>query len=133
MATINFNFEVIRSRSAFAWSIRAFSNRLLDWITSRVVLVFPESYSNVIPSLAISAALTCASVAIKTLSADWYEDQALVVEDLTWFAVSCKIKLLFSFLNLDFFRDATFSPPFIMGQVTVAFTDSSSISSTVEL
>ena len=70
-ATINFSFEIIRSRSAFAWSIRAFSNKLLDWMTSSVVLVFPESYSNVMPSLAISAALTCASVAIKTLSADW--------------------------------------------------------------
>ena len=32
--------------------ILASKSKLVDWITSKVVLVFPESYSSVIPSFA---------------------------------------------------------------------------------
>ena len=65
------NLEIIKSRSALANAILASKSKLLDWMTSRVVLVLPESYSNVIPSLAISAAFNWASVAVNTLSDDW--------------------------------------------------------------
>ena len=50
------NCEIIKSRSALANAILASSKKLLDCITSSVVLVLPESYSKVMPSLAISAA-----------------------------------------------------------------------------
>ena len=40
--------------------ILASKSKLRDWMSSSVVLVFPESYSKVMPSLAISAALSCA-------------------------------------------------------------------------
>ena len=53
-----------------------------------MVLVLPESYSSVIPSLAISAAFNWASVANKTLSDDWYLDQALVVCVIALFSAS---------------------------------------------
>ena len=46
------NCEIIKSLWALAKAIRDSSKRLLDWITSSVVRVFPESYSRVIPSLA---------------------------------------------------------------------------------
>ena len=70
IAFMSLNLEVIKSLSAFALLIRALKRRLLDCITSKVVLVFPVSYSNAIPSFAISAAFTWASVALSTLSAD---------------------------------------------------------------
>ena len=54
------NLETIKSLSALAFAILAFKSKLLDWMTSKVVLVFPDSYSKVMPSLAISAAFTCA-------------------------------------------------------------------------
>ena len=65
------NLDIAKFLSAIALLILASKSKLLDWITSRVVLVFPESYSSVIPSFAISAALTCALVALKTLLDDW--------------------------------------------------------------
>ena len=65
------NLDIAKSLSALALEILAFRSKLLDWITSSVVLVLPESYSKVMPSLAISAALTWAFVAFKTLSAAW--------------------------------------------------------------
>ena len=71
MTANNSNLDIAKSLSAFALLILAFNRRLLDWITSRVVRVFPESYSNVIPSFAISAAFTCAWVDFKTLPEDW--------------------------------------------------------------
>ena len=47
------------------------SNKIArDWITSKVVLLLPDSYSKVMPSLAISAALTCALIESKTLFED---------------------------------------------------------------
>ena len=60
----------MKSLFALANDILASKSKLLDWMSSRVVLVFPESYSKVIPSLAISAAFNWASVAINTLSDD---------------------------------------------------------------
>ena len=65
------NWEMIKSLSALAKEILAFNRRLLDWISSKVVRVLPESYSRVIPSLAISAALSWAWVAARTLFEDW--------------------------------------------------------------
>ena len=41
-----------------------------DWMTSRVVLPTPLSYSAVIPSFAISAALTCSSTEFNKLLLD---------------------------------------------------------------
>ena len=82
------NLEIIKSLSALANAILASKSRLLDWITSRVVLVLPESYSSVIPSFAISAAFNWASVAINTLSEDWYLDHEFVVWVTTSFSAS---------------------------------------------
>ena len=48
-------------------------------MTSRVVRLPPESYSRVIPSLAISAAFNCAEVAKRTLLDDTYLDQVFDV------------------------------------------------------
>ena len=64
------NCEIIKSLSALAKAILASNKKLLDWMTSSVVLVLPVSYSRVIPSLAISAALSCAFVASRTLLDD---------------------------------------------------------------
>ena len=66
------NCDTMKSLSDLANAILASNSRLLDWMSSRVVLVFPESYSKVIPSLAISAALSWALVASSTLLKDWY-------------------------------------------------------------
>ena len=66
------NWERIKFLSESAKEIWAFNKRELDWITSRVVL--PEEpllYSAVIPSLAISAALTWDLTDVKALSDDW--------------------------------------------------------------
>ena len=64
------NCDTMKSLSDLAKAILASKSKLLDWISSSVVLVLPESYSKVIPSLAISEAFNCAFVANKTLSAD---------------------------------------------------------------
>jgi len=125
--------EITKSLSALANAILASSNKLRDWMTSRVVLVFPESYSKVIPSLAISAAFNWASVAVSTLSEDWYLDQAFVVSVIALFSASFDKSKYLCFFKENFLIDETFSPPFIMGQVTVALTVSLSISSIVEL
>ena len=66
------NLEIMKSLSALAKAILESKSKLLDWITSSVVLVLPESYSSVIPSFAISAAFNWDSVAVNTLSDDWY-------------------------------------------------------------
>ena len=50
------NCDTMKSLSDLAKAILASKSKLLDWISSSVVLVLPESYSKVIPSLAISAA-----------------------------------------------------------------------------
>ena len=71
----NSTWEIIKSLSALAKAILASNSKLLDWMTSRVVLVFPESYSRVIPSFAISAAFNWDLVASRTLLDDWYFDQ----------------------------------------------------------
>ena len=64
------NLETIKFLSALALATLAFKSRLRDCITSRVDLVLPDSYSKVIPSLAISEAFTWAWVDFKTLSED---------------------------------------------------------------
>ena len=51
-------FEIMKSLSALAKAILESNRRLLDCMTFKVVLVLPESYSSVIPSLAISAAFS---------------------------------------------------------------------------
>ena len=127
------NWDTMKSLSDFEKAILAFNNKLLDWISSRVVLVFPESYSKVIPSLAISAALSWDFVASSTLLEDWYFDQALDISVLILFFVSLSINWFLCLLNEDFLIEEIFSPPLMIGHVMVAFTVSSSISSIVEL
>ena len=95
----NSTWEIIKSLSAFAKAILDSNNRLLDWITSSVVRVLPESYSSVIPSLAISAALSCALVASSTLLDDWYFDQAFEISVLILFFVSFNINWYLSLFN----------------------------------
>ena len=85
------NWETIKSLSALAKEILASRSKLLDCITSKVVRVLPESYSNVIPSLAISAALSWALVASSILFEDWYFDHAFEVSVIILFLVSCNI------------------------------------------
>ena len=122
----NSNCETIKSLSALAYAILASNKRLLDWITSNVVLVFPESYSRVMPSLAISAAFNWAFVASKTLFKDLNFDQEFEVSELTLFFVSSSNNFARCFSKLDFLIEEMFSPPFIIGQVIVALTVSSS-------
>ena len=129
----NSNWDTIKSLSALANAIRASKRRLLDWITSNVDLVFPESYSNVIPSLAISAAFNWALVASKTLFKDLYFDHEFEVSEIVLFFVSCRRSLARSLSKVDFLIEEIFSPPFIIGHVIDAFTVSSSLSSIVEL
>ena len=81
----------MKSLSDLANVILASNNKLLDCINSRVVRVLPESYSSVIPSLAISAALSCALVASSTLLDDLYFDQAFDISVLILLFVSCNI------------------------------------------
>ena len=114
------NLEIIKSLSALANVILASKSKLLDWMTSRVVLVFPESYSSVIPSLAISAAFNWASVATNTLFDDWYLDHTLVVSVITIFSASCDNSKDLCFFKDDFLIEEIFSPPLIIGQVIVA-------------
>ena len=53
-----------------------------------------------------------------------YFDQALEVSVLILLFVSCNNNLNFSLLYEDFLIDEIFSPPFIIGHVIVALTDS---------
>ena len=114
------NLEIIKSLSALANAILASKSRLLDWMTSRVVLVLPESYSSVIPSLAISAAFNWASVATNTLFDDWYLDHALVVSVITLFSASSDNSKDLCFFKDDFLIEEIFYPPLIIGQVIFA-------------
>ena len=127
------NWEIIKSLSTLANPILASKSRLLDWITSNVVRVLPESYSKVIPSFAISAALSWDLVASRTLFEDWYFDHEFEVSVIIKFLVSCNINFERSLLREDFLIDDRFLPPLIIGQVTVALTDSWSNSSIVAL
>ena len=127
------NWDTIKSLSALAKAILESNKRLLDWITSRVVLVFPESYSSVIPSFAISAAFSCDLVAWRTLLEDWYFDQELDVSVVILFFISWRISWKRCLLKDDFLIEDIFSPPLIIGHVTVALTLSLSRSSIVEL
>ena len=106
------NWERIKFLSESAKEIWAFNKRELDWMTSKVVL--PEEpllYSAVIPSLAISAALTCNWTELSKLLFDWKFDQALAT--LVWFCLISLSKVkrdLFS-IFLFLFNDARFFPP----------------------
>ena len=90
-------------------------------MTSRVVRFPPESYSRVMPSLAISAAFNCAEVAKRTLLDDTYLDQLFDVFVVVLFLASCNKSLARCSLKDDFLSEETFSPPLIIGQVIVAF------------
>ena len=129
----NSNWDTMKSLSDFAKAILASNRRLLDCINSKVVLVLLESYSKVIPSFAISAAFNWALVASNTLLDDWYLDHELEISEVILFLVSWSINWYRCLLYVDFLIEEIFSPPLIIGQVIVALTVSSSISSIVEL
>ena len=84
-------WDTSKSLSDLANAILASKSKLLDWINSSVVLVLPESYSKVIPSLAISAALSWAFVASRLLLEDWYFDHASEISVFILFFVSWSI------------------------------------------
>ena len=71
-------------------------------MTSRVVRFPPESYSRVMPSLAISAAFNCAEVAKRTLLDDTYLDQLFDVFVVVLFLASCNKSLARCSLKDDF-------------------------------
>ena len=127
------NFVTIKSRFASELLILESSRKDLDWITSSVVLVLPESYSKVIPSFAISAAFTCEDVDNRTLFAEIYSDHAFVVEVLTLSFLSSNRSLFLDFICLAFFISEKFLPPLISGHLIVAFKVSLSTSSMDEL
>ena len=127
------NWDTTKSLSDLAKAILASKSKLLDWINSSVVLVLPESYSRLIPSLAISAAFSWALVASNTLLEDWNFDQALEISVFILFLVSWRINWYLCLLKEDFLIEEIFSPPLIIGQVIVALTVSWSVSSIVEL
>ena len=133
MWLISSNWDTIKFFSASANEILASSKRLLDWMTSKVVLSLPESYSSEIPSFAISAALSWALVASSMLFEDKYLDQKLEVSLKTLFLVSCKISWWRCLSKDDFLIAEIFSPPLIKGHVIVALIVSSSFSSILEL
>ena len=60
------NWEIRKFLSELARLILESSKIVRDCITSNVVLFVPDSYSKVIPSFAISAALTCDSIEFNT-------------------------------------------------------------------
>ena len=70
IADKSLNLDIRNFFSEFAKFILEFNKIVLDWITSRVVRLFPDSYSKVIPSLAISAALTCDLIDVNKLFED---------------------------------------------------------------
>ena len=65
------NWDIKKFLSELAKFILEFNKIVRDWITSKVVLLLPDSYSKVIPSLAISAALTWDLIESNTLLEDW--------------------------------------------------------------
>ena len=65
------NLDIRKFFSEFSKFILEFNKIVRDWITSKVVLLLPDSYSRVIPSFAISAAFTWDSIEFKTLWEDW--------------------------------------------------------------
>ena len=72
------NFDNKNSLSEFARLIWELSKIEFDWITSNVDLPLPLSYSAVIPSFAIWAALTCNLTDSNMLAFDFMFDQAVV-------------------------------------------------------
>ena len=95
--------------------------------------MLPVSYSRVIPSFAISAALNWAVVASKTPFDELYVVQAFAVSMFTWSDISLKRSCFSSTVNFAFFTEDRFFPPLKIGHLTVAFTSSLSLSSTVVL
>ena len=65
------NWDIRKFLSALAKLILEFNRIDRDWITSKVLLLLPDSYSKVIPSFAISEALTWDLIESKTLLEDW--------------------------------------------------------------
>ena len=64
------NWDIRKFLSELAKFILEFSKIVRDCITSSVVLLLPDSYSKVIPSLAISAAFTWDLIESSTLLED---------------------------------------------------------------
>ena len=90
------NWDRKNCLSEFAKLILELSKMELDCMTSRVDLPDPDSYSLVMPSYAISAALTWDLMDCKKLLDDWKLDQAL--------ATAASADLLASSYNNSFWR-----------------------------
>ena len=71
IAAKRLNWDIRKFLSELAKFILEFNKIVRDWMTSSVVLLFPDSYSKVIPSFAISAAFTWDLIESKTLFEDW--------------------------------------------------------------
>ena len=105
------NCERIKFLSESALVINALSNKELDCITSKVVLPTPLSYSAVIPSLAISAALTWASTEDNKLWLDKKFDHALATTASLVLTALSRRSLFRVFKFLFLFKFALFYPP----------------------
>ena len=98
------NWEIKKSLSELAKFILEFSKIVRDWITSRVVLPLPDSYSKVIPSFAISAAFTCDLIESSTPFEDWYFDHALVTSVSFFFLLSWSKSSFWFLISWDFLK-----------------------------
>ena len=95
-----------------AKEIWAFNNKEFDWIKSKVDLEpAPLRYSAVIPSFAISAALTCALTEFKKLSDDKRFDQALVTPVKLFFIALSRSNLCLTLILWFLSSVANFFPP----------------------
>ena len=102
----------------------------MDCITSNVDLPpIPDSYSAVIPSLAISAALTCSLTEFNKLFEDCKLDHALATSvSFVLIALSSSNFFLF-FKLLLLLSEEVFLPPLKIGHEIVAVATSLSLSS----
>ena len=93
----------------------------------------PDSYSTVIPSFAISAALTCSSTESRKLFEDCRFDHALATFVSFVFMAFSNNNFFLFFKFLLLLSDAIFLPPLKRGHEIVAFKVSLSLSLIVEL
>ena len=80
-------------------------------MTSKVDLPRPDSYSTVIPSLAISAALTCSLIELSKLFDDCKLDHALATLELFVFMAFSNNNFFLFCTFLLLLSEAVFFPP----------------------